>query len=244
MWFNQVPFFINKGYRVIVYDVRGHGFSDDVEGLYDIDQLVEDLYFLLDKLGVTIKVNICGLSLGGLIAQRFACLYPGNVNRLILANTYCRLSKEHIAKALDMELTNIPFDDLSVSWLYNKFMYRKFDFDSYYQYLEKASISLFDSEKDRNIFIFDYLSQGNYEFIRKYLAITAAFDNYENLDGIDCKSLVIASDNDISTPVVYSRELASRIANSKMVIINESNHISSIDQFARFNDIVYQFLKD
>src|SRR5262245_12596854 len=80
-------------FRVIRYDTRGHGRSDAPAGPYALEQLGLDLIALLDVLGIT-HAHICGLSLGGLVAQWIALYRPERVNRLVLATTAARIGNE------------------------------------------------------------------------------------------------------------------------------------------------------
>jgi 3-oxoadipate enol-lactonase len=73
-------------YRIITYDKRGHGLSDGAPAPYKMSDHVEDLAGLLNRLGVEDAI-ICGLSVGGLIAQGLAAAHPALVSRLILCDT-------------------------------------------------------------------------------------------------------------------------------------------------------------
>jgi len=84
-WFFQIPEF-SKHFRVIAYDVRGHGQTDKPKQEYSIKLFADDLRGLMDKLGVD-KAHIIGLSMGGYIAQQFALDYPDKVKSLVLADT-------------------------------------------------------------------------------------------------------------------------------------------------------------
>lgn len=79
----------SQRYQVIVYDVRGHGDTEappaDDPG-YSFDTFVEDQRALLDHLGVE-QAYVGGLSLGGMIAMRFALAYPERVRALLLSDT-------------------------------------------------------------------------------------------------------------------------------------------------------------
>ena len=68
-----------KSFKVIEYDVRGHGQSDKPtqEDAYG-PELVEDVVRLLDHLGVR-KAHIVGYSLGGIIAENFIAKHPDRV---------------------------------------------------------------------------------------------------------------------------------------------------------------------
>lgn len=88
MWDSQIgPF--SERYRVVVYDVRGHGESEaprvDDKG-YTMETLVEDQRALMDHLGIR-EAYVGGLSLGGMIAMRFALTYPEAVKALLLCDT-------------------------------------------------------------------------------------------------------------------------------------------------------------
>ncbi len=71
--------------RMVRYDKRGHGLTDATAGPYVIEDHVSDLAALLDHLGVT-QAIVCGLSVGGMIAQGLAAR-PGLVRGLVLCDT-------------------------------------------------------------------------------------------------------------------------------------------------------------
>ncbi|MGQ0732474.1 MAG: bifunctional 3-oxoadipate enol-lactonase/4-carboxymuconolactone decarboxylase PcaDC [Acidobacteriota bacterium] len=73
-------------FRVLRYDVRGHGGSDAPPGEYRLDQLGHDALALADALGIR-RFAFCGLSLGGMIGQWLASNVPDRVSALVLANT-------------------------------------------------------------------------------------------------------------------------------------------------------------
>lgn len=70
-------------YRVITYDLRGHGDSDRAnDGHYGMMDHVLDLVSLVEHLDLE-QVSLIGHSLGGNIALRFTGLYPDRVDRLV-----------------------------------------------------------------------------------------------------------------------------------------------------------------
>lgn len=74
------------GYRVLTYDLRGHGVAGDAPPITGIGQLATDLAAVLDELGVG-SAHVCGLSLGGAVAQAFARGYPHRTRSLTLVAT-------------------------------------------------------------------------------------------------------------------------------------------------------------
>lgn len=85
MWDAQVPALAER-FRVITYDTRGHGDSPVPDGPYAIDDLVDDLVALLDRLGIE-RAHVAGLSLGGMTGMRLAAREPARVDRLVLLCT-------------------------------------------------------------------------------------------------------------------------------------------------------------
>jgi pimeloyl-ACP methyl ester carboxylesterase len=75
-------------WRVVTYDVRGHGISEApaLADAYSQPIFVEDLRALLEQLGIR-RAAIGGLSMGGNIALNFALAYPEAVTALVVADT-------------------------------------------------------------------------------------------------------------------------------------------------------------
>lgn len=89
MWEKVLPSF-EKSYRVLRYDMRGHGESSVPPPPYSIEQLGGDALFLLDSLGID-RVSLCGLSLGGLVAMWIGIHSPQRLSKIVLANTAARI---------------------------------------------------------------------------------------------------------------------------------------------------------
>src|SRR5262245_39665616 len=85
MWDPQIDD-LSEHFRVVRYDIRGHGASGVTAGDYTIEQLARDALALADALGVE-RFAWCGLSLGGMIGQWLAANAPGRVSAAVLANT-------------------------------------------------------------------------------------------------------------------------------------------------------------
>jgi len=85
MWDPQVAE-LSRHFRLLRYDMRGHGQSGLPAGECTIDQLGSDALALLDALEVE-RANFCGLSLGGAIGQWLGIHHSGRLSKLILANT-------------------------------------------------------------------------------------------------------------------------------------------------------------
>lgn len=93
-WFNQVPAF-SQHYRVLTYDVRGHGQTELPEGELTTELWVDDLYAILKALNIS-ETFLLGHSMGGAIARQFTLTHPEMVKALVLSNSggAARLSEE------------------------------------------------------------------------------------------------------------------------------------------------------
>ena len=85
-WNNQLRAF-SDNYRVIAYDLRGHGRSDAPYSAYSMDEAQADLETLLDKLDVALPFILVGHSFGGAIVTEFAHRHPDSISGLVLIAT-------------------------------------------------------------------------------------------------------------------------------------------------------------
>src|SRR5579859_4588649 len=77
----QLPV-LSQHYRVLTWDVRGHGLSQPIGKAFSIRAAVEDLLAILDQLGEQ-EVSLVGQSMGGNIAQELLFLHPERVKALV-----------------------------------------------------------------------------------------------------------------------------------------------------------------
>ncbi len=80
-------------HRVLRYDGRGFGASDKPPGPYSLALFTSDLEALLAVREVR-AAHIVGISMGGVIAQRFALEYPACVRSLVLVSTSSEVGKQ------------------------------------------------------------------------------------------------------------------------------------------------------
>lgn len=85
-WKTTIAALIEEGFRVIIPDQIGFGKSSKPVGYqFTFQQLAENTKGLLDSLSID-KINLLGHSMGGMLATRFALMYPNTVSKLILEN--------------------------------------------------------------------------------------------------------------------------------------------------------------
>jgi long-chain acyl-CoA synthetase len=112
-WLYQLQFF-GQTMRVVAPDLRGHGLSDDPEGLaYTMEGLVDDLETVLDRLEVQRPFYLIAHSFGGAISTEYALRHPEDVSGLVLIGVPTRF----ILRAIVERLMLIP--DPLFSWVAN-----------------------------------------------------------------------------------------------------------------------------
>ena len=84
-WKDVIRYLSGAGYRVLVPDQVGWGASDKPSIQYSFHRLAANTKALLDSLGIA-RVHVVGHSMGGMLAVRFALMYPQVVEQLVLEN--------------------------------------------------------------------------------------------------------------------------------------------------------------
>lgn len=82
-WANVIKALTGRGFRVVVPDQIGFGKSSKAFIHYSFHQMARWNKALLDTLGIQ-KANILGHSMGGMLATRFALMYPQTTEKLLL----------------------------------------------------------------------------------------------------------------------------------------------------------------
>src|SRR6201987_735094 len=85
MWDAQAPAF-EKQFRLLRYDMRGHGQSSAPPPPYAVPDLARDILSLADSLSIP-RFHFCGLSIGGMIGMSLAFQAPDRLHKLALCNT-------------------------------------------------------------------------------------------------------------------------------------------------------------
>src|SRR6188472_576718 len=83
-WDTQMLYFVDKGYRVVAHDRRGHGRSSQVSDGHDMDRYASDIAAVTEYLGLRNAIHI-GHSTGGGEATRYVARHgKGRVAKLVL----------------------------------------------------------------------------------------------------------------------------------------------------------------
>lgn len=91
---------LSKEYNIILVDLPGHGKSNDTEQ-FDLKSVVSELVRILDANNVQL-VDIWGISLGAIVANELACIYPNKVNIMILEGAALGLKNKMYLRAFNL----------------------------------------------------------------------------------------------------------------------------------------------
>ncbi|GAB3479145.1 alpha/beta fold hydrolase [Polaromonas eurypsychrophila] len=83
-WAAQVAV-LARQYRVLSYDIRGHGHAPSQGSVCSVDDLAADVHRLWQQLGIE-RSHFVGLSLGGCVGLALAHRHPETVQSLVIAN--------------------------------------------------------------------------------------------------------------------------------------------------------------
>jgi 3-oxoadipate enol-lactonase len=213
-------------FRVIRYDKRGHGLTDAMEPPYSMDDLAEDLVGLLDKLEIQ-NTLLCGLSVGGLIAQKFALTYPGRVRALVLCDTGARIGTVE-------------------SWNQRIEIVRSGGVESFVApSMERWFSAAF--RRDRAAEMRGYANMLRQISVKGYLGVCAALrdaDLTQAVSAIRKPTLVLCGDRDIATPPEMGRALADAIPGAKFSLIPDAAHLACIEQPEAMGKMLMEFFKE
>lgn len=225
-WKWQKEALVRNGYRVLVYDLRGHGESGwNAEEDVTIHTYADDLQQLLQQLSID-KAHVVGLSMGGAIAQAFYRSYPNKVLSLVLAATFCYFPEDVKQASLESRFTYI--DQGKMEELAEIIANRSFT--------EKAPRELIEHTKK-------VISANNPAAYRASMIASVNADSRDMLATISVPVLIIVGEGDLTTPPELSRYLHEHIKGSQLVVLPEARHILTQEQPESFNQTLLSFFE-
>jgi 3-oxoadipate enol-lactonase len=228
MWEPQMHALPNS-FRVIAYDVRGHGASDVGEGQYTIELFVDDLIALLDHLVIE-KTILCGLSMGGYIALRAVERHPSRIAGLILCDTKsepdtneAKIGRTATLKQLKSAGINVFAEDFLKRIFWDK------SFERNPQAIEHI----------RRII----LANSPLAISGALLALAARTDTTAALESISVPTSLIVGNYDKLTPPTVMQAMQTRIGGSELTILPDAGHMSNLENTKEFNEVMLEFLR-
>ena len=220
--------------HVILVDLPGIGDSQGKVAA-SIPGMAEQGIFIIKEFGYS-KINLLGLSMGGMTAQEIVKLDNQLVNKLILVGTGPRGGKGI------KNIIGITFKYIFKAVL-EKTDPKRFIFYNHDKEGKMEAEKVLRRLAERNG---KYLDKATTipSFLRQLRAIRKwGKEKADNLSFINQPTLIINGDNDLMVATENSYDMHDRIANSKLVIYPNSGHGSLFQFPEKFSDEVQNFLK-
>lgn len=222
------PLLAEQGYRTIVPDTMGYGYSSKPErGAFSLDDVAAQYKALLDALGVD-RVTVIGNSQGGAIAITMALNYPELVAKLVLMAPGGLETRETY---MEMEGIKAMIRVLYKEGISKETMRKVF------------RLQLHDESK-----ITDEVIEERFQ-----VAMTQHKDNIarihvanqeDRLPEVKCPVLCFWGANDKFCPPSGASKIASRCPNSRTMLISSCGHWVMVEYAKLFNQLTLQFLED
>jgi 3-oxoadipate enol-lactonase len=225
IWDSLVPYLVEHC-RIIRYDKRGHGLSDVSAPPYSLDDLVQDLVGLLDALEIK-EASLCGLSVGGLIAQGLALNYPERVSALVLSDTGMKIGsstswEERIALVRQSGLSKLAGPTME-RWFTAAF------------------------REQRSAELRGYINILLRTPVEGYMGMCYALrdaDLSHKTPNIRKPTLVLCGNQDVATPPELARERASAIPDARFSLVDQAAHLPCVEQPRAMARQMLQFFKE
>lgn len=240
MWARQMPVFARR-YRLICWDVRGHGRSEVTEGGYSIEQFVKDLHDLLMTLEIG-RAHFSGLSMGGLISWNFTLTYPKKVNALVLSNSagiLSGVSAEQVesSRSIFAASASIAEKEGRGGILLENTL--KLMFSRHFMEREPLAVQVVRNKlKDDPGLGYARTIKGLFMDWGK----TPQDQIEKRLNKITAPTLVLAGDEDQLTPLSTQQGLAGAIPGAKLHVFEETGHVSNLERAEEWNKVALDFL--
>lgn len=221
---------LRSRYRCVAIDWRGQGATPPAHGGYDMDTLALDAAAIIESLGVG-SVHYVGLSMGGFVGLRLAARRPELIRSLTLLDT-----------SADPEVPSAALQDKLLAMLFRaaglgpvRGPVQKIMFGPAFL-ADPRSPALID-EWMRQVATLDRAA------VRQaVLGVANRKGVAGELGNIVAPTLVVVGEQDKPTPVARARRIHDGIAGSRLEIVPDCGHSSSIEQPKVLTDLIGEFV--
>lgn len=210
-------------FTILTYDTRGHGLSDLGDTPYSIADHAADLAAIMEHSGLS-NAYVCGLSVGGLIAQELQAIRPDLVKALIFCGTAAKIGD---AQSWDARIGAIKEQGIAA--------------------IADAILERWFTPDFRNPDNADFAGYRNMllrQPVEGYLATCAAirdFDRTAFTGQINVPVLCAVGDQDGATPPELVGAFAKSIPGARFEIIKGAGHIPCVEAPAYMAEMIRAF---
>lgn len=220
---------LSPSHRVVAFDNRGAGRSDQADEPESTQALARDTLELLDALGVE-RAHVVGRSMGGAVAQHLALMAPERIESLVLCASFARL------------------DELGRRVLVN--MREVLEWRDSWQDHARHSVPNFVSAEFYNrspeaVAEIERLIGGEQRLAACYVAQSRAcleHDTLDRLDAVACPTLVLSGGRDPICSPTCTRWMVERLPNVEATAYEGSSHFFLIEEPERFSSELAEWL--
>lgn len=218
-------------FRVISFDNRCVGRSDQPQTPFTIADMADDTAALLDALDVE-SAHVFGVSLGGMVAQELALRHPRRVRKLALACTHAgprtAARAPEWAVALFNESTQKPRPEALKASV--PILFAKKTIDERPELIEESLAVMENNNQPKS----SYLLQ---------LGAVMKHDAIDRLHQITSPTLVMTGTEDTLVDPRNSRMIAERVPGARLIEFKETGHIFFTEKADEVNSALIEFFK-
>ena len=220
-------------YKLVLFDMVDQGQSDKMAGepFYTQDYHVEIVRQLIEKLNLG-KIHLYGISYGGEVAIKFALAHEDMIHSLILSNVPFKTTGmlRYIAKRWgDVFKT---YDGIAFFREVSQLIYAENFYEEHADWL---------AEKEK--FFNNILPKEWYDGMVRLLESGDDYDPENELHKINTRTLIIGGGMDRITPVKYQQQIAAKIKNSSLIIVDGAAHVLPYEKPYAFCAALLGFLE-
>ncbi|MGH8245195.1 MAG: alpha/beta fold hydrolase [Gammaproteobacteria bacterium] len=229
-WEQQV-YALADSFRVVAYDLRGHGESDKPAHGHTFDRFVQDLEALIEHLRLDAVSLVCH-AVGGYVGILYALRNPERLARLVLVSSSARFLGADEERG---GFSNEFWDDYRRGLARDKI-------GASAQLIERVFYYKDPGPETRQAVLNIMLQWPLYAL--RLLGRDAERINFEDqLPRINTPTLVIHGRHDRKQRFSGARFLCDKLPNARLMIFEESAHLPPLEEVERFNRAVTDFMQ-
>jgi len=225
---------LSARFRVLRYDERGCGLSDQVVEDFSLDAWVADLETVVDAAGWE-RFPLLGVSQGGAVAIEYAARHPERVSHLIVYGAFVKGPALRATKPQDIREANLMPELAALGWGRPQPIFRQVFTLRFLPEGPPEMWAAFDDLQRHTTSVANAVS---------FLEAFNAVDVEEAAANITVPTLVLHARQDLLIPKAEGIRIASLIPGSQFVSLDSHNHLLLADEpaWTRFVQHVEEFL--
>eukprot|EP00029_Vermamoeba_vermiformis_P003649 TRINITY_DN14189_c0_g1_i1.p1 TRINITY_DN14189_c0_g1~~TRINITY_DN14189_c0_g1_i1.p1 ORF type:complete len:358 (+),score=57.78 TRINITY_DN14189_c0_g1_i1:28-1074(+) len=245
-WKAQAKFFVDKGYYVVIPDMRGYNTSDkpEAESSYHMDYLTADVITLIDTFaGSNNKALLVAHDWGALVAWSFAVKHSDRLNKLVILNVPHPAAFPNVIKANPGQLLKsyyVFFFNGPYSLVEYKIKKENYGMlSAALTIANNQSYSLYDLQEARKMWAYKDSAMATVKYYRANFGGTTGLDPATQI--VNAPTLILWGKNDIALEVECASESAKFCPNGKYEIFDNASHFIQHDIPEVVNERIYKY---